>query len=88
MTVTYQTARWFDDTWGCGYPFVSEILMKLANNDLANEDIVDLYKDKFITAKEAKYILHSNGAPEKRLGTIEQSPIGQEGSDYGLWKLW
>ena len=42
MTVTYQTARWFDDTWGCGYPFVSEILMKLANNDLTNEDIVDL----------------------------------------------
>ena len=71
MTVTYQTARWFDDTWGCGCPFVSEILMKLANNDLTNEDIVDLYKDKFITTKEARYILHSNGASEKLLGIIK-----------------
>lgn len=71
MTVTYQTARWFDDNWGCGYPFVSEILMKLANNDLVNEDIVDLYKDKFITRKEARYILHSNGASEKLLGIIK-----------------
>ena len=71
MTVTYQTARWFDDTWGCGYPFVLEILMKLANNDLTNEDIVDLYKDKFITTKEARYILHSNGASEKLLGIIK-----------------
>ena len=71
MTVTYQTARWFDDTWGCGYPFASEILMKLANNELNNEDIVDLYKDKFITTKEARYILHSNGASEKLLGIIK-----------------
>ena len=45
--------------------------MKLANNELNNEDIVDLYKDKFITTKEARYILHSNGASEKLLGIIK-----------------
>ena len=71
MTVTYQTARWFDDTWGCGYPFVSEILMKLANNDLVNEDIIDLYHDGYVTKKETRYILHSNGASEKLLGIIK-----------------
>ena len=71
MAISYQTARWFDDNYGCGYPFVSEILMKLANNELNNEDIVDLYKDKFITTKEARYILHSNGASKKLLGIIK-----------------
>lgn len=70
MTISYQTARWFDDNWGCGYPYVSEIFMKLANNDLVNEDIIDLYHDGYVTKKEARYILHSNNAPKKVLDVI------------------
>ena len=53
MTVTYQTARWFDDTWGCGYPFVSEILMKLANNDLTRK-IKLIWNAKRLSNKSGK----------------------------------
>lgn len=70
MTVTEQTARWFDDNWGMGYPFVAELLTHLSQGDINNDDIVGLYRDNFITKKEARYILHSNNAPARVLNVI------------------
>lgn len=70
MTISYQTARGFDDNWGMGYPFVSELLEHLAYGDINNDDIVGLYRDNFISKKEARYILHTNNAPARVLNVI------------------